>query len=214
MTATRSTTNAASSSSTAGNSRSGRAAAAAAAPASQPREMPASQPGSISAFASNDQDLEDIVNALRQSNFHLGNPNLLQHVCWDPSRRSQLLVESGANNPHGDPVPAILEWVGKISPNNFWLYPCAGWNGELGPNNNWAKVSPFEKAKAKALIHVPNHAILAQDWNMCIGNLNRLMAALTAASQDPNNVLSLVHDNEVRVRHAIFQVGLPRSENT
>ena len=76
--------------------------------------MPASQPGSISAFASNDRDLEDIVTAFRQSNFHLGNPNLLKHVRWDPAGRSQLLVESGADNARGDPIPAILEWVGEI----------------------------------------------------------------------------------------------------
>ena len=178
-------------------------------PPTDPAQPPTTQSTNILTFPTNDCDLEDIATALAQSPFHLANPNLLNHVRWYLIGRSRLLVESDSENPDGEPVPAVLQWAGEISLDNFWLYACAGWNGEPGPNNNWSKASPFEKAKAKAMVRAPSHPILAQNWPACIDNINRLMASLLGNSQDPTNVLSLIVDDNIKIRHSIFQVCQP-----
>jgi hypothetical protein len=118
-------------------------------------------------------------------------------------RRHKLVLK----NRHGnDDVrePAILEWIGEISANDFWLYTCAGWNGELGPQGQWEKPSPFESAKARALVCCPSYAPFALDWKACTENIDRLMAL----KMKPNSriALSLLCDEDIKIRHAIFEV--------
>jgi hypothetical protein len=100
--------------------------------------------------------------------------------------------------------PAIIEWVGEINPNNFWLYPCGGWNGERGPNDDWEKASPFELAKARAVIRRPSHELFSDDWKKCIANINRLMSM--AKHPQSKIALSILQDSDVKVRHSIFEV--------
>ena len=154
-------------------------------------------------FADDEQDLAVINTALQTSTFYLGNPDLLRYVKWVETGRQQVLI---ANNDEDNQEPAVLEWIGEISPSNFWLYACAGWNGELGPNNNWSKASPFEKAKAKAQVRIPSQPAFAQDWQTCIANINALMTTVVTSSQDERNAYSLLHGDSIKIRHAIFEV--------
>jgi len=109
-----------------------------------------------------DTDLEMIKETLHNSITYLNNPNLLKHVEWvDAGCMKQLTLKT--DNTGGKYKPAILEWVGEISPINFWLYTCASWNRDKGPNNDWQKLSPFETAKARANIQSANHMLFALD---------------------------------------------------
>lgn len=151
-----------------------------------------------------DNDLEEINSALHTNNLYLGNPELLQHVKWVESGRQRQLV---LKDDDGECEPAILEWIGDISPWNFWLYACGGWNGELGPNNNWSKATPFEKAKARAHIRAPSHPTLAADWDKNIMNLKALMTTVLDSSQNKTTSHSLLDGDEIKMRHAIFEVS-------
>ena len=104
----------------------------------------------------------------------------------------------------------MLEWIGEISPWNSWLYACTGWNGDLGPNNSWTKASPFEKAKARAEVHIPSSPVLAQDWQKSIMNVKALMMMAVNSSQDELTAHSLLHEDAIKIQHAIFEVRYMR----
>jgi hypothetical protein len=154
-------------------------------------------------FNQDDTILQQIHSDLQNSDYFLGSMDLSQHVEWVNSGRQQVLVQK-RENPGDRYEPAILEFIAEVSPNNFWLYACAGWNGERGPNDNWEKASPFEKAKARAFLRRPSQGVVASDWKPCLANLHKLM--MLAKKKVANTELSLVQDEEVKIRHAIFEV--------
>jgi|ERR1700722_8592056 len=150
-----------------------------------------------------DSDLQHINQALKSSRLFLGNPNLLEHVEWADLGRQKILVINKSDG-EGELEPAVLEWVGDISAHNFWLYACGGWNGERGPQDKWSKVSPFEKTKARGYLRQSSHAIFAKDWNACIQNVNKLIPAAKKVKGDTS--LHIIQGEEIRIRHAIFEV--------
>jgi hypothetical protein len=163
-----------------------------------------SSPHPQTPFESNDTDLREIKNYLCQSKTFLANQNLADNVEWVEFGRQRKLVMKNAKDADAIRDPAIIEWVGEISPNNFWLYPCAGWNGERGPNSDWEKRSPFELAKARAVVRRPSHALFTDDWKKCIANINRLMAM--AKHPNSKTALSILQDADIKIRHSIFEL--------
>jgi hypothetical protein len=146
----------------------------------------------------------DIKTNLHQNPFFLGRDGLLSAVSWVPAGRRLALVQNGVDD--GEPkVPAVLQWVGEINPSSFWLYACAGWNGARGPNDAWTTVSPFENAKARGHIRQPGWPLFSQDWTVCLKNLNRLMTS--AKTLDSVTSYSLIEDEEIKIRHSIFEVS-------
>ena len=141
-----------------------------------------------------DERALDIRSSLLQNPLFFGNPNLLSGVKWVQSGHQFILVKTGEKR-GGLETSAVLEWVGEISPSNFWLYACAGWNGEKWPSNTWANNSPFKKAKLRAHIRQPDGTVFEQDWPTCIENLERLMSS--AKKQDSKTVYSLLEDDEI-----------------
>ena len=119
-----------------------------------PTTTNASPPAS-SPFVYEDPLIVDINTNLRQYQWFLSNSDLVQSVLWVESGRQLKLVQK-PDTPGKVMEPAVLQWVGEISPSNFWLYPCAGWNGAKGPKDDWSSSSPFEKAKSRAHIRSPN----------------------------------------------------------
>ena len=148
-------------------------------------------------------ELADIRDNLTRNPFFLGNPDISSHVTWvDEGRQLKLVSVDSAQD--DIKKSALLQWVGEISPNNFWLYACAGWNGSRGPNDSWEKVSPFEKAKARATVRQPSLDLFAADWSSCLENLNRLMS--TTKKFDNKTNYSLLDDEGIKIRHSIFEV--------
>jgi hypothetical protein len=125
-------------------------------------------------------------------------------VEWIADGRKHKLVLKSRDADGGIREPAVLQWVGEISPNNFWLYACGGWNGERGSEGKWAKPSPFETAKARGLVRCPANDLFAADWETCIDNINRLIEL----GKKPNSrtALNVVQDDEIKIRHSIFEV--------
>jgi hypothetical protein len=154
-------------------------------------------------FPTDDSDLENILTELHKGDFFLGNRSLKDHVKWVESGRQHKLVVKQVN---GDDSyePTVLEWVGEISLMNFWLYPCAGWNGPKGPHNNWTNETPFEKAKACAMIRCTTNKLLAKDWKLCLDNVTHIMN--TAKKNDGKITHSLIESGEIKIRHSIFEV--------
>jgi hypothetical protein len=151
-----------------------------------------------------DSDLKKVNEGLHKEELFLGNPDLLENVEWVEFGRQRVLVSKKNVTDDGDPETAVLQWVGEISPHNFWLYPCAGWNGERGPRGEWEKASPFENAKARANIRAPSQPFFATDWALCLRNLENVMNS--AKKPNARTALSVIQDDEVKVRHSIFQV--------
>ena len=151
-----------------------------------------------------DADLEKIKKALVHDKSFLGHPDLFEHVEWVGYGRKWILASKASEREEIAREPAVVQWVGEISPHNFWLYPCAGWNGEHGPNGDWDKSSPFETAKARANIRCPSQAVFAIDWKACMQNLMELMDA--AKRPNSRTALNLIQDNEVKVRHSVFEM--------
>jgi hypothetical protein len=152
----------------------------------------------------NGDDLRSMQSTLHRSKLFLGNPNLLGEVEWVESGRQRILV---LKNTEEDALRefAVLEWVGEISPINFWLYPCAGWSGERGPHGDWEKGTPFEKAKARASIMSPPFDPFNGDWGACIDNIQKLMNSLINVGGAKIGT-SILQQGEIRIRHAVFEV--------
>jgi hypothetical protein len=155
-------------------------------------------------FQEKDDDLRAIRESLHESPLFLANPDLLNNVEWVEFGRRQKLVVKNPDDNNTVREPAVLEWVGEISPINFWLYPCGGWNGERGPNGDWEKASPFETAKARAVVRCPSHEIFSEDWSACITNTERLMSLLKKDKSKTS--LSIIQNDEIKIRHALFEV--------
>jgi hypothetical protein len=158
-------------------------------------------------FAQDDSDLERVNVSLRLSDLFLGNPKILENVKWVPDGRHHKLVLKARDGDDNFRKPAVLEWVGEISPSNFWLYACARWNGERGPMGLWEKPSPFETAKARARVQCPTYIQFVADWQACVNNLNSLMKLHMKLNS--RIALSILQDNEVKIRHGIFEVRTP-----
>ena len=150
-----------------------------------------------------DAELDKIREYLANDTSYLGHRSLLENVEWINYGRKWILAPKVVEGEEGSLQPAVLKWVGEVSPHNFWLYPCAGWNGERGPNGDWEKSSPFTAAKARANISRPNHPAFANDWKACIQNLSDLLDV--AKKPNTATALSVIQGNEVRVRHSIFE---------
>jgi hypothetical protein len=158
-----------------------------------------------------DPHVQDIIDDIQNATLYLGNPSLLQNVHWVDGDRKRVLVENKDMDTDINidvPEPAILQVVGVISTQKFWLYPCGGWSGERGPKNAWPNPTPFEKAKARGRICSLRHHARAQDWKMSVENLNKIAqtAVPSRSSQIECDKDSLVSENQLRVRHAIFEV--------
>ena len=174
-------------------------------PTTPPDTSPMEPTHSAASPFQDDTDLETIKETLHNSTTYLGNPNLLKHVEWvDAGRMKQLALKT--DNTGGKYEPAILEWVGEISPTNFWLYACAGWNGDKGPNDDWRKSSLFETAKARANIRSANHTLFATDWKPCMKNIDVLTAAAKSFNTNSRTALNIIQGDEVKIRHSIFEV--------
>jgi hypothetical protein len=146
----------------------------------------------------------EVLHTIESKEFHLGNANLLDHVKWVKSGRQHFLVPKKPDVKVHD--RAVIEWIGEISDKSFWLYPCGGWAGEKGPHGTWDRSSPFEKAKARGHTRCPEHPKLASPWTRYIDNLNKLMRLITSSSDDHNINYSITDDDEIIIRHSLFEV--------
>jgi hypothetical protein len=156
-----------------------------------------------------DAHLEDVFRRLQNSTFYLGNPSLSDHVQWIDAGKRRVLVEKTDDVSNDGYDGAALECIGIINPVNFWLYPCAGWAGNKGPLNNWDRNSPFEKARARARLCSHHHPNLLGAWEKGLDNLKSIIQSSVAnsPSQVQLDTTKLFEGNQIRFRHAIFQVS-------
>lgn len=175
-------------------------------PTVSPTPFPISSGHNPTPEQSTDSDLEQLRSALSHSKVFLGNPDITQHVEWIEAGRQQVLVLKEETEGR-DRDPAVLEWIGEISPSNYWLYACAGWNGERGPDGSWSRESPFEKAKARGQVRRPIDPLLSREWDACIANMERLMDMAKNNLKSPT-ALSTILANEIKIRHSIFEVNI------
>ena len=159
-----------------------------------------------------DPYLDDVINRLQNSPFYLANPSLFDHVRWIDSARRRVLVENTEDDA-GMYQAAALELIGIISPQNFWLYPCGGWNGGKPPKSDWQNPIPFHKVKARALVHRHHHQSLMTDWRTSLNNLDKLVqtAVTDTASQIQLDKDTLLHDDQLCIHHALFQVCMSKN---
>jgi hypothetical protein len=157
----------------------------------------------------------DLVNTLSGLSLNLSNADILNQLDWVQSGRSStsFLVVNHKDDDDHLYKPAILEFVGDLSPGAFWLYACGGWNGERGPSNSWSKACPFEKARARAHVRRSSYPFYARSWTPCIDNLKKIVnLAVTRvpSSRDKPIDYNVVYGNEIRLRHSVFFVRVTK----
>jgi hypothetical protein len=154
----------------------------------------------------------DLVNTLRENSLDLANNEILSQLDWVQSGRSStsMLVINHRDDEDELYKPAILEFVGEISPASFWLYACGGWNGDRGPTGSWLKPCPFEKARSRAHIRCSSFPFYARFWSPTIDNLKKIVQLAVArvnSSREKTIDYNLVYGNEIRIRHSVFFVS-------
>jgi hypothetical protein len=155
----------------------------------------------------------DLVNALSVNSLNLANPDVLTQVDWVQSGRSSTSTLVVNHKDENDQLyrPAILEFVGEISPASFWLYACGGWNGDRGPTNSWSKPCPFEKARARAHVRRSSFPFYARLWTPAIDNLKKIInlgVTRVSNARDKGIDYNVVYGNEIRIRHSVFFVRM------
>jgi hypothetical protein len=144
----------------------------------------------------------DLVNELSNLSLNLANPDVLNQVDWVQQGRSSTSILVLNHKDEGEDLysPAILEFVGELSPGSFWLYACAGWNGDRGPSNSWSKPCPFEKARARAHVRRSTFAYYSKFWTPAFENLKKIVnlgVTCAAGTRDKAVDYNIVYGHEI-----------------
>jgi hypothetical protein len=151
-------------------------------------------------------DLRGLLGTLYRNTLHLGNPELLQHVQWIQSGKHYLLVQKDQDQDNTEYQPAVIQCIGELDPETFWLYACGGWSGQSGPNKDWATPT-FDKAKARAQLRLPAWLEFDSTWQAYLHNLeNIVQMPLPGIKDTPPVALSIRKNDNVALRHSVFLV--------
>ena len=98
-------------------------------------------------------------------------------------------------------VPATLTLVTQLVPGQSWLYPDGRWTGPT------RYVQRFTDVKLLCTGSAPTHQVFANDFSTAVANLNTIMGQLGDSRNERATILS-GPTNNIRMRHALFMVGL------
>jgi hypothetical protein len=152
-------------------------------------------------FDDDNGDLLRLHHALQQTNLFLGNPSLLDNVCWlEQDGKLVLVIACGDKS---DPIyqPAILSCVGDVNPDNSVSYV---WHTRDADRARFDPLTILARARAITTIGSSDWEYFSKEWSTCLDNMRRLIRATSTGAFSV--AVDVVNDDSIVIGHSLLQV--------